>query len=42
MVPLEKMPLVLRKQLAGAALRLQQNAAAIYDLLDQRAGPGQG
>lgn len=39
MTALDKVPLALREQLAGAALRMQRNAAAIYDLLDQRAGP---
>lgn len=39
MMALQKIPLALQEQLAGAALRIQYNAAAIYDLLDEKAGP---
>jgi hypothetical protein len=36
---LQKVPVSLQKELAGASLRIQNNAAAIYDLLDRKASP---
>lgn len=39
MMALQKVPVALQAEIAGAALRIQNNAAAIYDLLDQKAGP---
>jgi hypothetical protein len=39
MKALEKVPLALQKELAGFAVQTQNNAAAIFDLLDRKAGP---
>lgn len=36
---LQKIPTVLQKEITGASLRIQNNAAAIYDLLDRKACP---
>ncbi|HSE17690.1 MAG TPA: hypothetical protein VLB46_11610 [Pyrinomonadaceae bacterium] len=39
MKALEKIPRGLQKELAGHSLKTQNNAAAIFDLLDRKAGP---
>jgi hypothetical protein len=39
MSALQNLPLSIQNQLAGAALRIQNNAAAIYDLLDRKRVP---
>jgi hypothetical protein len=39
MKAIEKVPVKLQKELAGFALQIQNNAAAIFDLLDRNKGP---
>lgn len=39
MKALQKLPSALQKQITGASLRIQNNAAAMYDLLDRKACP---
>ena len=39
MMALQKIPSALQNEITGASLRIQNNAAAIYDLLDRKACP---